>query len=170
MTAPQVLIFLDLDGVIADFDTHKKSKLKSDGKTDYDALDYAWWTTMPVFKGAKDFYYELRKQGQVRFLTGPVPLVDCFAGKAAWINKKFIPERGRWGLNDLIICHSKAKQLMAGPGRILVDDDKGNIARWNEAGGIGILHEGDYADTLKRVKKAVAGFAPKGPKPRAPGL
>lgn len=69
MNKPQETnIFLDLDGVIADFDAHARTqgKMKPGGKLDYDAMDLAWWETMPAFEGARHFYDELRKIGNVR--------------------------------------------------------------------------------------------------------
>jgi len=151
---PQPLyIFLDLDGVIADFDRHAREagKLTKQGKPDYDKLEQAWWATMPAFKGAEQFYQELRRLGEVKFLTGPVPLSDCFGGKAEWVSN-FDRRRGRWALKDLIICPSNDKQLLGGPGRILIDDRPENIRQWQQAGGLGVLHRGNFSQTLHEVR------------------
>ena len=159
------LIFLDLDGVLADFEGHarQENKFKSDGTVDYDALDYKWWITMPVFAGAREFYNEACKEGTVRFLTGPVLHETCYAGKAHWV-KNFAPERGKYILEDLIICDSENKFLLSAPGRILVDDRISNIREWEAAGGIGILHTGSYKDTMSKLKAAVSKLSA-GPKP-----
>lgn len=169
MTAPHITIFLDLDGVLADFDghMHARGKVKAGGKPDYDAMDLAWWTSIPVFEGARSFYHSLKKEAPVKFLTAPVPSVDCFAGKAQWI-QDFVPGRGRWALLDLIICPGTAKQMLAGPGRILIDDRAANIESWQKAGGIGILHTGDFARTLAAVRQAAAGLAPRSVPPLTP--
>ncbi len=153
----QPLIFLDLDGVLADFEGHARleNKYKPDGKVNYDALDYEWYVTMPAYKGARQFYDDVRKLGFTRFLTGPVLSEDCYAGKAHWV-QDFVPERGKFILEDLIICDSENKFLVGAPGRILVDDRIANIKAWEAAGGTGILHNGDFKDTLKRLKDAVA--------------
>lgn len=153
----QPYVFLDLDGVLADFDTHarQQGKLTPNGKVDYDALDYAWWATMPVYAGAKDFYDAVTRQAPTSFLTGPVLSEECYAGKAHWV-QGFVPARGKFVLEDLIICDAKKKFLMAGPNRILVDDRIANVKAWEAAGGIGIHHTGNYAETLQRVKEAVA--------------
>ena len=149
------IIFLDIDGVVADFDTHlhTQNKTKPNGKIDHDALDYAWWSTIPIYEGARSFYDELTALNEVKFLTGPMVSVDCFAGKAAWISEKFLPDRGKWALTDLIICHSKRKNLMAAPNRILIDDRIENVESWRQAGGIGIHHQGDFTQTLAQVKR-----------------
>lgn len=82
-----------------------------------------------------------------------MPLVACFAGKAKWVTD-FVPERGRWALQDLIICNSKDKSFLARPGHILIDDRASNIKEWTEAGGTGILHEGNFALTLQKTRAA----------------
>jgi hypothetical protein len=156
------IIFLDLDGVIADFEGHARSqgKMKTDGKPDYDNMERAWWASMPAYDGAKEFHAELKKLAPVKFLTAPIPLTDCFSGKADW-TMKFVGG-GRWkSLVDLIICPKRDKALLAGPKRVLVDDSADNIEAWRKAGGIGILHKGDFAGTLAAVRQAVAGLAPK---------
>jgi 5'(3')-deoxyribonucleotidase len=154
---PAVTIFIDLDGVLADFDTHAQAqgKIKADGKTDYDALDTEWWRTMPAFDGAVEFLKDLKKEGQTKFLTGPMVSPECHYGKAQWITN-FEPGRGKWALMDLIICPSKDKRFLAAEDRILVDDRIGNIKDWEAAGGVGIHHTGDFADTLARTQKAAA--------------
>ena len=99
-----------------------------------------------------------REAPPVKFLTGPIPLSDCFKGKAEWI-MDFLPKRGRWALQDLIICPSKDKRFLAGPTRILIDDRISNIKEWEEAGGIGIHHTGNFDETMAMVKSTVAKLA-----------
>jgi hypothetical protein len=156
-TAKKALIFLDMDGVLTDFESHaeQENKLTPDGKLKYAELDYKWWATMPEYEGAKAFYDEARQLGATRFLTGPTLHEDSYSGKAAWL-QKFVPERGKFILQDLMLCRSEEKYLLAQPNRILVDDRIKNIEAWEAAGGIGIHHKGDFADTLKRLQEAVA--------------
>lgn len=169
MDGQKILIFLDLDGVIADFDMHADvhNKRLPDGKLDRESLDYEWWSSIPVFKGAHDFYDALRKIAHVKFLTGPMINPASHGGKAEWI-RKFHPERGKWLLSDLIICPAKDKHLMAGPGRILIDDTKRNIDDWEAAGGIGIHHTGDFNQTLATLKKRLQSVKAPQPKPPRP--
>lgn len=161
----KTIIFLDIDGVIGDFDAHavNENKYKDNGKLDHDALDFKWWSTMPVVEGANDFYDTLTNIAEVKFLTGPMVSVDCFGGKAAWISQKFLPQKGKWALTDLIICHSKRKGLLAGPTRILIDDTKANVDAWRQAGGIGIYHEGDFSKTLMLLQKELKKLKPSQP-------
>lgn len=159
-TQPAFHFFLDLDGVLADFDTHLRTenKLTPDGKTNWKALDEKWWTTMPVCTGAKAFYDAVKQMGATKFLTAPVLSAECFSGKAKWV-QGFVPERGAGILKDLIICPSGDKAYLARPNHILIDDRQKNVDEWTAAGGIGIVHNGDFADTMRRVKQAMANYA-----------
>jgi hypothetical protein len=150
--ASQIHIFIDLDGVIADFDAHARTQGKYDaaGKVKWDELDYQWWATMPIFPGAKDFYDAALKLGEVRFLTAPIVSEECFSGKARWI-QNFVPERGKFILRDLILCAGADKGYLAGANRILVDDRQDNVKDWVDAGGIGIHHNGDFRETMKKL-------------------
>lgn len=154
-------IFLDLDGVVADFDSHAdaQDKKTADGKMNWEALDFEWWITMPAFEGAKIFYDGLKKMAPVTFLTAPVLSEDCFSGKAKWV-QNFVPEKGKWILMDLIICPSQDKKNLAASNAILIDDREKNIREWVEAGGIGVHHTGDFTKTLDEVRKAVDKLTP----------
>jgi hypothetical protein len=156
-----IIIFFDIDGVLGDFDSHARArgKMKPDGKVDYEALEQEWWASMPVYDGARALVQAARKLGAVRFLTGPIPSPTCYGGKAEWV-KNFQPEKGRFGLMDLIICPASDKGLMAGPRRILIDDRIENVEGWRAAGGIGIHHTGDFTQTFAKVAQAVRGLKP----------
>jgi len=150
-------IFLDLDGVMADFDLHavQQGKRTADGQNKWDEIDRQWWVTMPAFAGAKEFYDAAKKMGVVKFLTAPALDAECFAGKADWV-QSFVPEQGKLILKHLIICPSADKHYLAKPHHILVDDRESNIQEWIAAGGIGILHKGDFKETMKTLELAVA--------------
>jgi hypothetical protein len=152
----QPMIFFDLDGVLADFKrwVKEKDKINPDGKIAWEKLDEKWWATMPPCDGAKDAYDAAKKLGIVKFLTSPARYPACFSGKADWVEnftgiKKF-------PLRDLILCFARDKQLLANPNRILIDDSEDNINQWIAAGGIGILHNGDFKETMKSLELALA--------------
>ncbi|MEZ0225106.1 MAG: hypothetical protein ACAH83_11175 [Alphaproteobacteria bacterium] len=153
----EVEIFIGTNGVLADFQGHLETegKLDSKGKEKWDELDVTWWKGIPAYTGAKEFYDAVKQEGPVRFLTGPVPHPDGFEGPAEW-TKNF--GRNKFALLDIIVCRSKDKMLLARPDKVLIDDRQENIDAWVKAGGIGILHKGDFVDTLKRVKEAVAEY------------
>ena len=156
------MIFLDLDGVLTDFDRHcDDTGLRlSDGTPDYERMNCKeWFAGMCAYPGARDFYNDLTAIGKVRFLTAPVTHSECFGGKAEWV-KAFVSEKGRFALKDLMIVASQDKHLVAGPGRILIDDRKKNVDAWRKAGGIGIHHTGDYAQTIQAVRTALKKSGP----------
>jgi 5'-nucleotidase len=154
--ANQPHIFLDLDGVMADFDAHAaaQGKYGADGYVNWDKLDYNWWITMPPCDGAKAFYDAVKELATVKFLTAPSLDETSFSGKAAWV-QKFVPERGKFILKDLIICPGSGKNYLAKPNHILIDDREKNVQEWIAAGGIGIHHKGDFKETMKALQAAI---------------
>lgn len=154
-----------MDGLVADFNRHAiaHNLFQPDGELVNDGQDltHEWWLSMPEFTGARNFYdnvVDLAKENhvsKVMFLTGAKRNAGSYAGKVDWI-QKFVPERGNRILYEFITCPKYDKYLMAGPRRILIDDNKKVVDRWIEAGGIGILHEGDYSETLAKLKDALA--------------
>jgi hypothetical protein len=67
----------------------------------------------------------------------------------------FVPERGKFMLQDMIICPSSDKHYLARPNHILIDDRIKNVTEWAEAGGIGIHHTGDFRETMQKLKAAL---------------
>lgn len=162
---PQAEIYLDLDGVIADFDRHLHDPVHqppkhNNGAPIWDSLDHAWWETMPASPGAKAFHAYCRTQAPTRFLTSPTLSADCFGGKAAWITT-FAGHKA--ALKDLIIMTDK--ELMAAPHRILVDDRQSKIDAWVASGGIGILHTGDFAVTQAKLQQTLKALQRHAPRP-----
>ena len=159
MKAPE--IFLDLDGVLADFDRHlTKAYQKANGRPDFDKLDYAWWTSMPPTAGAKEFYAFCTSQAETRFLTSPVMSPDCFAGKAQFVTD-FTGDK--FALTKLIIATDK--ELIAAPNRILIDDSQSKVDRWLKAGGSAVLHDGDFANTKLLLRNILNRFVYTKPEP-----
>jgi len=160
-------IFLDLDGVLADFDAHalacfgiacgdinvSRAQMNDAQKAREDELYRGMYEhpdffgSMPVMKDALDLVAEAERIDRgFRILTAaPAPrdfAPDIFerakASKLAWCARHL-------GLFEerVIVCRSKDKHLQVGrpPGiHVLVDDRPLNIHRWTEAGGTGILH------------------------------
>ncbi len=153
-----------MDGLVADFNRHATAHnlVQPDGELVNDGQDltHDWWLSMPAFAGARAFYDDVvtmadnHDVSKVMFLTGAKRNAGSYAGKVDWI-QKFIPERGNRILYEFITCPKYDKYLLAGPRRILIDDNKKVVDRWIEAGGIGILHEGNYAQTIANLKSAL---------------
>ena len=161
-------IFLDLDGVLTDFERHcdETGYRRPDGSPDYERMNCnKWFGNMCAYDGARAFYDDLCRIARVRFLTAPITHPECFGGKAEWI-KSFVPEKGGFVLKDLMIVASQDKYLIAKPGRILIDDRLKNVTAWRAAGGQAVHHTGDYAQTLLAVRNIIAKKPNSSPKPK----
>lgn len=151
----EITIFLDIDGVLADFDGHAKThnKFKGDGKLDFEALDFHWWSTIPAYDGAKAFYDNMKALAKTKLLTAPMVSPHSHHGKAVWLEK--FDTGNKWALMDMIICPSRDKHYLACEGRILVDDRIDNVEAWRQAGGHAVHHTGNFEKTLNTVMHLV---------------
>ncbi|MEO5348949.1 MAG: hypothetical protein H7836_04825 [Magnetococcus sp. YQC-3] len=135
-------IFLDVDGVLADFEKHLLDIYKIDINTinkdeiPWDYIGYEFYSTIPIFDGAKNFYKTISDLYNVYILSGTILTPGCYSGKAEWI--KTVLGDNLYDLRKVIFCLSKNKKLLAAPGRILIDDFGRNINEWIQEGGIGI--------------------------------
>lgn len=159
-------IYLDLDGVLADFFAGYKRLNPS-------------VTSLQDISPAKDdpalsnligtnFYYTLPKYSSadelIRIVLQYVPSYNICssplrgdhenaeANKRKWIGMKLTPKP-----KDIIITSNKQKYAVHSDGtpNILIDDKPSNITRWNAAGGIGILYNADV-DRPSKVGQVLA--------------
>lgn len=148
------MIFLDMDGVLVDFDGEFE---RNHGILPYklprqelwqivlDTKDY--WVNLPKLSDA-DELVEYLKNFEFKILTG-LPLYGF--DKAEVEKKKWLLKH--YGIKDgVICCLSKDKQIYGKKGDILIDDREPNIERWIEMGGIGILHT-STKETIKKLKE-----------------
>ena len=110
-----MLVFIDIDGVLADISNHTNYKLMT-------AND---WESLPT---TRHFNVLLALSDYV--VTAPTDTPEYYAGRKKW-HSRHCPQK------PLIIC--KDKFLLATPNRLLVDDYQPNIEKWEDAGGTGIL-------------------------------
>lgn len=135
-------IFLDLDGVNADFNggvkkltggfPHEISKgtmWKAIGrsKTFFEDLD--------LLPDALELFAYVKSTGlPLTFLTGLPSMNDGADQKRRWVAKNLCD------VTAVLVIPSKNKYLHSGTGKILIDDREDMIVSWRNAGGIGILH------------------------------
>lgn len=140
-------IFVDMDGVLADFDRHYKTVFDVEASKLLDNVD---WQKV---RGHKDFYANIppmhdfdvlwsyvTRVGQ-RLGTPPIVLTgipssveEAEANKRAWITRH---------LGDavpVICCLSKDKCLHGLPGDVLIDDWEKHRQAWEDMGGYWITH------------------------------
>lgn len=153
-------IFLDLDGVMADFEKHfadcfdgKEPPSKANGVDDAEmwALVHghgSFFRTMPWCEGAIDFYRTATIIHGFKFIILTAASKQHYAEMAIqkrdWVREKLPKD-----LMFLPVWGSSSKTLfMQNPGDILIDDYKKNCDRWEKAGGIAIHHTDNFDETL----------------------
>lgn len=146
-------IFVDIDGVLADFvsasiavhggqyDEEAYPKLEwsianvlgiteSEFWAKIDATEPNFWPNLDPYPWALNLLESVRTRGRVSLLSTPSKHSSCHSGKRQWVD--------RWVSDcELILC--KSKDLLSGPGRVLIDDNDGNCEKWRARGGTAIL-------------------------------
>lgn len=148
-------LFLDIDGVFADFDGHFQSMFGAAPHT-FDQK-YMWalidknhtqfWGQIPLKAGALDMWDAFKGYGPT-FLTG-LPYTryeDTRRHKLEFVRSHFEGAK-------VITCFSRDKQKhIKGLRDVLLDDRADNCARWEEAGGIAVF----YRDPEQSIRGVLA--------------
>lgn len=143
-------LYLDLDGVMADFDAHFPALFGVDHRTMLDDDMWAqinshptYFRDMPPCEGAKKFFDSISWIDPIILTACPKSNYAHVARqKRAWVREHLcasciiLPVMG--GRNKPLFMHA--------PGDILIDDFEKNIKAWEDEGGTGILHR-DFATT-----------------------
>ena len=156
-------IFLDMDGVLADFfDEYAKLAGLPAGSSYRDIPPAKADPTLNKMVGT-DFFYRLPKLhgadasvkiatqlfGHYNICSSPLRGDHENSGiqKTRWIRKHLNPQPGK-----IIITPNKSQYATQPDGtpNILIDDRKDNIIKWEQAGGIGIKYQADE-DSLKVI-------------------
>ena len=158
---PKYIIFCDMDGVLVDFDkgyenltgmsTHHadaqgrdefwnifRQSLKDKGMSEYD-----YWANLDWQPGGKELWNYI-KQYNPYILTAPSLDPESREAKRDWVQRLS-------GMKNIYFRPAKFKSDFSGKNRILIDDREDTINRWNEAGGIGILHT-SAKDTINQLQ------------------
>lgn len=148
---PLKKLFLDMDGVLADFDA---GYAKAFGIEVSKEADNANWT---LVRGHKGFYknlplmpdamelWEFAKRYKPTILTGvPSSVAEAAANKIAWVRKHLGPDV------PVIACLAREKYLHA-KGAVLVDDWEKYMHKWLAAGGEWITHK-SAAESIAALK------------------
>jgi 5'(3')-deoxyribonucleotidase len=155
-------IYLDMDGVVADFDEYAARTLgvpPSQGIYPNE-IWYKLATNSRLYRDLVKTPYAdklvfqcsviAKQQGyELKFLTAVPKGNDvpwAFYDKVIWAQKYFP------GIPVMFGPFSKDKYKHCQPGDILIDDRTSNIEEWRVAGGLGILHR-DFDDTLAQLSK-----------------
>lgn len=169
-----MIVYLDMDGVIADFvaaaaplfgsdPDEVKNKVSQSGawgikqhltppvsQEDFwkvvNDLGEPFWTEMPAFRWHLDLFDACRRVsgGRTIICTAPSRSPASVSGKLRWMQKHHGVE-----FRDFIFI--PRKELLAGPGAVLIDDRKRNVDRFIQAGGAALHFDSTWADPVGRV-------------------
>jgi hypothetical protein len=164
MQKPKIsMIYLDLDGVVADFVKRYKEqyhmeprdaeKKKEFNKFFDEFIATKQFETLDLMPGAMDGLTFLRKH-----LTVPTQILTSTANEERYdeISKQKMIWLQTHGITFTpnFVPGKRHKWKFAGPDKIIIDDTPSVIDDWRKAGGIGILHT-DWQHTLGVLKMYV---------------
>ena len=164
MHKPKIsMIYLDMDGVIADFTKRYKELYRmepkdAEKKKQFDKFFNEFIATgqfakLDLMPGAMDGLTFLRKH-----LTIPTQILSSTANEARYediSNQKLIwLQTHGITFSANFVPGKRHKYKFAGPDKIIIDDTQSVIDQWREAGGIGILHK-DWPSTLAILRQYV---------------
>jgi hypothetical protein len=152
-------VFVDLDGVLADFDGTFPKLFGFDHRTVEDAVMWEHVGKMPdffyrllPFDGARAFYWQIKRYDPV-ILTA-CPKDDLYAPAAAakhrWVREFIDPD----AMVLPVLGGTNKPLFMQHPGDILIDDYRKNCIAWEKAGGQAVLHR-DFHSTAAALRVAL---------------
>lgn len=158
-------LYLDMDGVLADFFSGFAKKFGVNHWKEIPDLDVGigmlqhtdFFNVLEKCKGADELIEYAKSTGDWGICTSPLRN-DHFNSaywKRVWLQDRgFMPE-----VSKFIVAPNKSKYAvdpLDGSPNILVDDKPSNIKGWIDAGGIGIRYqanEDDVQELIERVKQ-----------------
>ena len=160
---PKSEVYVDMDGVLADFFgvwnqmmgvKHWKDIKDTDAALQKIKDTKDFWINLPMTSNAKNLLNAIKTfKGKYNILSAPLPGdPNSEPQKRAWIRKHlsmFPPAK-------IIIDHNKAAYAKQADGtpNALIDDFGENISKWRSAGGIGIQHKDiEVGDTISKLAK-----------------
>lgn len=136
---PQV--FVDMDGVLADFDTGYRTMIGPMGGKEADDVDWervraysGFYASLPPMPDFEHLWYHVSQLNPI-ILTGvPTSVEEALENKRVWVTKHIGPNQ------RMIGCKSKDKCIHGKPGDILIDDWEKYMHLWKGMGGHWITH------------------------------
>lgn len=159
----QVKVYVDLDGVLADFSKAVREKIVpnfDENTTDKQVTRQLWAGIGAYQKRGGRFWLELDPMPDAAQLWGYVSQFNheilTAAGKEMF---NATPQKHEWVARHInpsvkvnVVENSRDKAQFAQPGVILIDDKRKSIDPWVAAGGIGILHT-SAASTIAQMQE-----------------
>lgn len=154
------MIYLDLDGVFANFDKAVLDRTgfsyESDPKSAWPVLDKIpnFFATLEPLPGAHVMFGHIANlalmHGETMAILTALPMLTnelstAEKDKKDWVAKYLDPD-----IDVICVSNWSRKAEFAYDGNILIDDSARNIRSWCEQGGIGILHHSAYPNATTR--------------------
>lgn len=166
-------LYIDMDGVLADFEGHFKDIFKDnlyDGESckdymnrvgpdkfwdDIYNIDTFWLDIKPLHNNIKDIWKTLEKKfNHIMILTSPSRDIKCRIQKRLWVDKYISPK--------IPILFETNKYRYASKYSILIDDTESKISDWIKYGGQGILFKDNWDQSiwiiLNKIKKDASNY------------
>lgn len=151
--ADRLQIFVDLDGVLANFlqqiclqfnrdldqlpvGEYRLERLLGMPWTEIDATigrNHQFWASIPEYPWTRKVLPVLREYGDVFILSSPwQQSAECHKAKLEWCDRVL-----GVAMSDVIL--TPHKHLLSAPGRVLIDDCAENCQRWSNRGGHAVV-------------------------------
>jgi Fe-Mn family superoxide dismutase len=174
MREKKYVIFCDMDGVLVDFDEGYKEltgvttqHADSQGKNEFwslfrdslknkDISERSYWANLDWMSDGKQLWDYISPYNPY-VLTAPSVNFDIpFEERYKMENNESMQGKTEWvqrlpNMKKIYFRSAGRKADFAGPNKILIDDRKDTIDKWNANGGIGILHT-STANTIKQLQ------------------
>lgn len=134
-------LFIDMDGVLADFDAHHEAVFGFRSDKIADNVDWKkvaavgnFYRDIPPMKDFDDLWAFVSPMKPI-ILTGvPSSVMDASWNKRQWVDRVIGKDQ------PMIPCRSKEKSKHCKPGDVLIDDWEKYRSLWVAAGGCWITH------------------------------
>ena len=134
-------IYVDMDGVLADFDAHHEAVFGIRSSTGADIVDWAqvraiagFYSAIPPMPDMRELWHYLERHKPIVLTGVPEEVEEAAENKRNWVRHYLGPNV------EVICCKSKEKCLHAKPGDILIDDWEKYRSLWEAKDGIWITH------------------------------
>ena len=146
-------VFVDMDGVLADFDAHYETHFgtrpcKKSDNVDWEAVRAikGFNLHIPPMSDLAALWARIERHSPIVLTGTPSTVPEAADNKCAWARKHL-------GAHVAVICcPAREKYLHAGSGNVLIDDWDKYKDLWVAAGGRWVTHK-SAADTARQVSE-----------------